>query len=119
LSDHEGRIATAEAAIEQTLDPTAQQRREDADRDQKRRKEARRAFLIQMMQHPEGRVWLKELLDKFHAFETRFASVNGMANHAEGTWLMAGEQRCGWWLWEQLDDADPVVASRVRRGGQA
>ena len=117
MSDsYEERIATAEAAIEQTLDPSAAGRREEDNRERQRAKERRRAFLIQLMQHPEGRVWLKEMLDKFHAFETRFASVNGMARDVEGTWLMAGEQRSGWWLWEQLDEADPVVASRLRRG---
>lgn len=111
-------MAIAEAAIEETVDPGAAGRREEAAREHQRIKEQRRAFLIQMMQHPEGRVWLKEVLDRFHAFETRFASVNGMARDVEGTWLMAGEQRCGWWLWEQLDEADPVVASRVRRGNR-
>ena len=117
MSDHEERIAVAEASIEATLDPTAQARRDEVDRERKRARETRRAFLIQMMQHPDGRVWLKEMLDQFHAFETRFAAVNGMARDVEGTWLLAGEQRCGWWIWQQLDEADPVVASRLRRGG--
>jgi hypothetical protein len=110
------RIAAAEASIESVLDPGAAGRREEEDRDRLRAKAERRAFLTHMMQHPIGRVWLKEMLERFHAFETRFASVNGMARDVEGTWLLAGEQRCGWWLWEQLDEADPVVASRLRRG---
>jgi hypothetical protein len=118
LSDSvDDRIALAEAAIEQTLDPEAAARREEDARKREIAKDQRRAFLTAIMQHPEGRLWLKELLDKWHAFETRFASVNGMARDVEGTWLLAGVQRCGWQLWEELDEADPLLASRVRRGG--
>jgi hypothetical protein len=112
----EQRAAAAEASIESVMDPGAQARREEDDRSRKRAKAERQAFLIGMMQHPVGRIWVKEVLDRFHAFDTRFASVNGLARDVEGTWLLAGEQRCGWWLWEQFDEADPVQASRLRRG---
>ena len=114
---YEDKIALADAAIEQALDPEAAARREEDNRQRRVAEERRRAFLIQMMQHPEGRLWLKEMLERWHAFETRFASVNGFARDVEGTWLLAGEQRCGWDLWDQLDKADPVQASRLRRGG--
>lgn len=117
MTDHADRIAAAEVAIESVLDPEAASRREEEDRQNLRTKEQERAFLIQMMQHPVGRTWLKKMLDRFHTFETRFASVNGMARDIEGTWLLAGEQRSGWWIWEQLDEADPVQANRLRRSG--
>jgi hypothetical protein len=110
------RIALAEASIEEALNPGADERRETEERDRKRRIAQRKAFLIQTMQHPEGRLWLKETLDRFHAFETRLAAVNGFARDDLGTFLMLGEQRCGWAIWEQLDEADPVLASRIRRG---
>ena len=109
------RVAAADAAIEDVLDPGAAAAREEQNREHERARQQRRAFLMQTMQHPEGRKWLKEMLDRFHTFEARMASVNGMAPDPMGTMLLAGEQRCGWWIWEQLDDADPVVASRLRR----
>jgi hypothetical protein len=109
-------VPPTETSIEAILDPTAPIQREDDDRARARAKAQRRTFLIGLMQHPEGRVWLKELLDRCHTFETRFASINGYARDDMGTWLMAGEQKVGWSLWEELDDADPVVASRLRRG---
>lgn len=116
MSDYSDRAAEADLAIEGVLDPQAAQRRQDEDRDRLRAVAARKAWLIAMMQHPEGRKWLKEVLDHHHTFELRFASVNGFARDIEGTWAMAGEQRAGWWIWQQLDDADPVIASRLRRG---
>jgi hypothetical protein len=111
-----GRMAVAEAAIEETLDPGAAARREEAAREHDRTKERRRAFLIQMMQHPEGRLWLREVLERFHTFELRLATTPGGMRDDVGTMMLMKEQACGWWLWEQLDEADPVVASRVRRG---
>lgn len=114
--DFSERAQEAELATERILDPGAAERRQEEDRDRLRAKAQRKAWLIGMMQHPEGRLWLKEVLDRFHTFETRFASVNGVADHPAGTWMFAGEQKSGWWLWEQLDDADPVIASRLRRG---
>jgi hypothetical protein len=111
-----GRIALAEASIEAALDPLAAQRAADDERDRKRADGERKAFLVGLMQNPIGRAWLKELLDEFHAFETRFASVNGYARDEMGTWVLAGEQRCGWKLWTMLDEADPISASRLRRG---
>jgi hypothetical protein len=117
MSDHHAeRAAMAEASIEGIMDPGAAERRDEEDRGRLRVKAERKAFIIGLMQHPVGRVWLKEKLDQMHAFETRFASVNGMARDEAGTWLLAGEQRCGWALWCELDDADPVLASRLRRG---
>ena len=88
---YEDRVAAAEASIEGALDPGAQSRRDEDDRVRRRASEQRQAFLIQMMQHPVGRVVLKEMLDRFHAFETRFASVNGMARDVE--WDVAPGRR--------------------------
>lgn len=116
MSEFEARADEADLAIEQVLDPGAAARRDDEDRTRLRAKEQRRVFLVNLMTIPEGRLWLKEMLDRFHAFETRFAATPGGMRDDAGTWLMAGEQRCGWWLWEQLDEADPVIASRLRRG---
>ena len=104
------RAEEAAMAVENLLDPGAGERREGEDRARARRLAQRKAFLIATMQNPEGRVWLKELLAEFHAFEARFATVPG-----ERTFFFAGEQRCGWHLWQMLDAADPVVASRLRR----
>lgn len=112
----DARVEQAEASIEAITDPGAAERRRESDRDRLRAKAQRRAWLIGMMQHPEGRVWLKEVLDRFHTFETRLAATPGGMSDIPGTFMMAGEQRSGWWLWEQLDEADPVIASRLRRG---
>lgn len=116
MSDDRDFAHLADTSIEDALDPGAAERREDEDRGRKRQHERRRQWLIQIMQHPEGRIWLKEVLDEFHAFETRFAAVNGLAPDQYGTWFRAGVQQCGWKLWEQFDEADPVTASRIRRG---
>ena len=114
MSDERGRVA--DTSIEEVLDPGAAQRREEEAREHAGIRARRQAWLKQIMQHPEGRVWLKELLDEMHAFETRFASVNGLAPDPYGSWFLAGQQKCGWKLWEQFDEADPVLASRIRRG---
>ena len=115
--DYESRVREAELAIEGVLEPEAAQRRQDEDRDRLRARADRRAWLIGAMQHPEGRRWLKEVLDHHHTFELRFAATLAGMRDVEGMWIMAGEQRAGWWIWEQLDEADPVIASRLRRGG--
>jgi len=114
--DYERRVEEAELAIEGMLEPEAARQRQDEDRDRLRAKAARQAWLVGMMQHPEGRKWLKEVLDHFHTFELRFATTQGGQRDDLGTFTLAGEQRSGWWLWQQLDEADPVIASRLRRG---
>jgi hypothetical protein len=109
-------VTGADLALEAVLDPQGVQDREENDRDRKREAAARRTWLINSMQHPEGRKWFKELIDRTRAFETRFASINGYARDDMGTWFLAGQQKVGWGVWEELDEADPVLASRLRRG---
>jgi hypothetical protein len=110
LSD--GRAVLADVSIEDALDPGARARREDEERERDRRLARRRQFLVQLMQNPEGRLWIKELLEAFHAFETRVA----LPGDIPGTFLFLGVQKAGWQIWEHFDDADPVLASRIRRG---
>lgn len=72
-------------------------------------------LLVRLLSDPDTRQWLWEILDASHCFEARIAAVNGYAPDPIGTWLMAGEQKVGWWIWEQLDEAAPMLASQMRR----
>jgi hypothetical protein len=111
LSDD--RRSDLDVAIEDVVRPGDRQKREDAERAAKRRIEERRKFLVQLMQNPEGRIWIKELLEAFHTFETRIPAFTG---DIPATFQYLGVQLAGWQLWQHFDDADPVLASRIRRG---
>jgi hypothetical protein len=98
-------------SVRDHLNPTERERETEEALAERRAKEMRRAFLVHAMQHQHGRLWLKEVLDRLHTFDTKFANVTG-----ERTWFFAGEQKAGWDIWADLDEADPVLASALRRG---
>ncbi len=95
-------------------EPEEAARRAEAQKEHDRKGERRRLLLQQLLADQEGRDWLWELLTDCHAFETRFAST-GASPDPNGTFFYAGQQWAGWHLWTQLDNADPALASQMRR----
>lgn len=79
-----------------------------------RQAEKRRQLLRRLLGDAEVRAFIREFLDDCHAFEPRFAST-GYSPDPYGTFLYAGEQKAGWHLWAQLDEAAPELASLMRR----
>jgi hypothetical protein len=101
---------------EQVYDPEGPHERTEAEIEAEKRAEDRRMLLIRLLSDQDIRQWLWEVvIDAGHAFETRMGSVGGYAHDPIGTWLMAGEQKLAWWIWEQLDAASPDLASLMRR----
>ena len=73
-------------------------------------------LLTRLLGDPDIRQWLWEILDAGHAFGgPRRAAVGGYAADMLGDYIFFGEHRLAWWIWTQLDDASPELASQMRR----
>lgn len=100
--------------FDRLYDPDAPAQRSEEQKALDKAKEERRLLLIGLLGDENIRQWLWEIIDQGHAFEVRIAST-GYSPDPIGTWLMAGEQRLAWWIWEQLDEASPELAGLMRR----
>lgn len=84
-------------------------------RDALEKTEFRRRFLHQLMESSDFREWLMEQLTGFGTFDRTFAvSPTGFPDQA-ATEFHLGMKAAGWYLWEQVDDIAPDLASLMRR----
>lgn len=108
-------FAEANSEFEEAYEPDAAEKRAAAEKEAAQKALARKNFLTALMSRPEARAWLWEILDEFDTFRPRFGITPAGFPDPQGSWYRAGMRDAGWWLWTQLDDADPDLASMMRR----
>lgn len=101
--------------FERTFDPEAETERQKAERETERLARQRKELLAALLANPEIRDWLWELISEFDAFRKRFGITPSGFPDSLGTAYRDGWRDAGWYLWTQLDDADPDLASLMRR----
>ncbi len=115
MEDRDGDDRHGAPSYDEALDPTAADERQAEREIAEGRARVRREFLTALLSLPEGRAWLWEVLDEFDAFKTRFGVTPSGFPDPQGTLYRMGMKDAGWWLWTQLDDAAPELASLMRR----
>ncbi len=114
MSRQAGELPPEEEALLGIERPTPEQEAA-AEKERKERAELRQAFLRAMLQNELFREWLMEQLEHMGTFANSFgAGPTGFPDHM-ATQFQLGMKAAGWHLWTMFDDAEPELASLMRR----
>lgn len=92
---------------------------EEAEQERLAREKAedRKLFLHRLMNDPDFRGWLWEVLVSFNTFATVFGAGPTGFPDSQATMYNLGMREAGWHLWTMFDNAVPELASQMRREG--
>lgn len=89
----------------------------EAERQAKEKAEERKLLLLRLMNDPEFRTFLWEILVSFNTFETVFGAGPTGFPDPQATVYNLGLRAAGWHLWTLFDNAVPDHTSLMRREG--